>query len=262
VVTWQLGDASVLAERFGVRVVHDFRARDVAAGGEGAPLVPLIDALCFGDQQAPRILLNLGGMANATWVGRRARLDDVVAADCGPGVAVIDAVARLVDPALPYDAGGALAAVGRVDLGALERLLADPFFETPPPRSTGRERFGTDYAARLHASVPGADGVRTAVALTVESVAAFCERFLPRADEVVASGGGTLHPVLMRDLAARLARSERRLVRFDELFFPSAAKEAVAFAVLGWLSLHGQPGNLPGVTGARGPRVLGSVVPP
>lgn len=260
-VTWQLGDAARLAERFGVRVVHDFRARDLAAGGEAAPLVPLIDALCFGATDAPRILLNLGGMANATWVGRRARLEDVVAADTGPGMAVIDAVARLVDPALPYDAGGALAGAGTVDRDCLARLLADPFFTTPPPRSTGREYFGHDYAVRLHHQVPGADGVSTAVALTVASVVAFCENYLPPAEEVVASGGGTLHPVLMRELAAGLAVSGRRLSRFDEVFFPAVAKEAVAFALLGWLSLHGQPGNLPQVTGARGPRVLGSIVP-
>jgi anhydro-N-acetylmuramic acid kinase len=261
VVTWQLGDPSILAERFGVRVVHDFRARDVAAGGEGAPLVPLIDALVFGATDAPRILLNIGGMANATWVGQRARLEDVVAGDTGPGMAVIDAVARLVDPLLPYDAGGALAGRGTVDSVTLEMLLADPFFATAPPRSTGRERYGAAYAARLHQRLPGPDGVRTAVALTVETIAGFCEQFLPTAAEVVVAGGGTHHPVLMRELAGRLAPGGRRLVRFDDCFFPAVAKEAVAFAVLGWLTVHGQPGNLPRVTGASGPRVLGSVVP-
>src|SRR5690606_32673478 len=114
VVTWQLGSPAVLAERFGVKVVHDFRSRDVAAGGQGAPLVPLIDALCFGNETAPRVLLNLGGMANATWVGRRADLQDVVAGDSGPGMAIIDGVARLVDPDLPYDAGGVLSERGVV----------------------------------------------------------------------------------------------------------------------------------------------------
>lgn len=261
VVTWQLGDAARIAERFGVRVVHDFRARDVAAGGEGAPLVPMVDALCFAAPDRPRILLNIGGMANATWVAGHARLDDVVAGDSGPGMAIIDALARMIDPALPYDAGGALAARGRVDSAMLEQLLADPFFRQPPPRSTGREHFGQDFAARLLRAVPGPDAVTTAVALTVESVAHFCEAFLPPAGEVVASGGGTQHPVLMRDLAERLARSGRVLERFDERYFPAAAKEAVAFGVLGWLTLHGQPGSLPRVTGARNARVLGSIVP-
>lgn len=261
VVTWQLGDAARIAERFGVRVVHDFRARDVAAGGEGAPLVPMVDALCFAAPDRPRILLNIGGMANATWVAGRARLDDVVAGDSGPGMAIVDALARMLDPALPYDAGGALAARGRVDHAELERLLTDPFFRQPPPRSTGREQFGQDYAARLLRAVPGPDAVTTAVALTVESIARFCESFLPPATEVMASGGGTQHPVLMRELTERLAVSGRVLKRFDEHFFPAAAKEAVAFGVLGWLTLHGQPGSLPRVTGARSARVLGSIVP-
>lgn len=261
-VSWQLGEPAILAERFGVRVVHNFRARDVAAGGQGAPLVPLVDALCFGATDHPRLLLNLGGMANVTWVERRARLDGVVGADTGPGVAVIDAVARLVDPAVPFDLNGALAASGRVDQRVLADLLADPFFARPAPRSTGRERFGQAFAAMLHRAVPGVDGVRTAVALTVESIVQFCQQQLPHAPELIAAGGGTHHPVLMAELTARLADSGIRVRRFDEVFFPADAKEAAAFALLGWLTLHGQPGNLPMVTGAAGPRVLGAVTPP
>jgi len=261
VVTLQLGAAAPLAERFGTRVVHDFRSRDLAAGGEGAPLVPMVDALCFGATDRPRVLLNIGGMANATWVRERANLDSVVAGDCGPGMAVIDGVARLVDPELPYDAGGALAEEGTVAVDVLAELLADPFFARTPPKSTGRERYGHDFARQLHRRVPGPDGVRTALALTVETIADFCERHLPRAGEVVASGGGTRHPLLMRELAARLDRTGIALRRFEELYFDGDAKEAVAFAMLGWLTIHGQPGNLPAVTGASGWRVLGSVVP-
>ncbi len=261
VVTLQLGAAAHLAERFGVRVVHDLRSRDLAAGGQGAPLVPLVDALCFGAEADPRLLLNLGGMANATWVERRTRLESVRAGDSGPGVAVIDAVARLVDPALPYDAGGALAERGAVDEAVLRELLDDPFFRRPPPRSTGREHFGNEYAARLHRRVPGPDGVRTAVALTVRSVTAFCREHLPPATEVIVAGGGTHHPVLMRELDRAFAEGGTRLRRFDDVFFPADAKEAVAFALLGWLTVHGQPGNLSEVTGAAGPRVLGSIVP-
>jgi anhydro-N-acetylmuramic acid kinase len=261
VVTFQLGAAPHLAERFGVRVVHDFRSRDVASGGQGAPLVPLVDALCFGHPDRPRILLNLGGMANATWVPQRSVLDGVLAGDSGPGMAVLDAIARLVDPGLPYDAGGALAERGSVHAGVLEELLRDPYFAQAPPRSTGREHFGADFAERLHRRVPGADGVRTAVALTVESVARFCHDHLPHADDVVVSGGGTHHPVLMRELESRIDALGMPMRRFDELFFPADAKEAAAFALLGWLAVHGQPGNLPSVTGARGLRVLGSIVP-
>lgn len=261
-VSWQLGEPAVLAERFGVRVVHNFRARDVAAGGQGAPLVPMIDALCFGAIDHPRLLLNLGGMANVTWVERRAKLDGVLGADTGPGVAIIDAVARLVNPALPYDTDGALAAAGSVRADVLAELLADPFFARPAPKSTGREQFGQAYAEALHRRVPGADGVRTAVALTVESVAHFCRTQMPHAPELIAAGGGTHHPLLMESLGEQLGERGIRLRRFDELFFPADAKEAAAFALLGWLTLHGQPGNLPNVTGAAGPRVLGAITPP
>ncbi|HEY4319583.1 MAG TPA: anhydro-N-acetylmuramic acid kinase [Gemmatimonadales bacterium] len=258
-VSWQLGEPAILAERFGVRVVHDFRARDVAAGGQGAPLVPIADALCFAATDHPRLLLNLGGMANVTWVQRRGELDSVRAGDTGPGMAVIDAVARLVDPALSCDHDGALAAKGTVDQAALGRLLADPFFASVPPRSTGREHFGHEYAVALHRTVPGADGVATAVALTVESIIGFCMTHLPTAGELIAAGGGTHHPVLMQQLTERMAAAGITVRRFDDVFFPADAKEAVAFALLGWLTLHGQPGNVPGATGATGMRVLGAV---
>lgn len=261
IVSWQLGAPAVLAERFGVRVVHDLRSRDVAAGGQGAPLVPLADALLFGAADHPRVLLNIGGMANATWVGARGRLEDVVAGDSGPGMALVDGVARLVDPALPFDLDGRLAAAGRVDAAALADLLADPFLDIPPPRSTGRERYGRPAAEALHARVPGADGVRTAVACTVATIGDFVHRFLPAAPEVVVAGGGARHPVLMAELAARLGADGMVLRPFEELFFPAEAKEAVAFALLGWLTLHGQPGTLPAVTGARGARVVGAVTP-
>lgn len=262
VVSWQLGEPALLAERFGVKVIHNFRARDVAAGGQGAPLVPVVDALCFGATDHPRVLLNLGGMANVTWVRRRADLDSVVAADTGPGMAIIDCVARLVNPALTFDDDGALAEQGRVNESVLAELLQAPFFAAPPPRSTGREFFGQRYGAELHRRVPGPDGVSTAVALTVESVVRFCEAHLPEAPEVVAAGGGTQHPVVMRSLGTRFAARGMELRRFDDLFFASQAKEAAAFALLGWLTLHGQPGNVPSATGADGPRVLGSITPP
>lgn len=261
-VTLQLGEPAVLAERFGVRVVHNFRSRDVAAGGQGAPLVPMADALCFASAEHPRVLLNIGGMANVTWVRRRADLDSVVAADTGPGVAIIDAMARLVDPSVRFDEDGRIAECGRAHDDVVADLLRHEFFATPPPRSTGRELFGRHYAEELHRRVPGADGVRTAVVLTVESIARCCVMHLPAAPEVVAAGGGTHHPVLMQLLAERIAPHGMKLGRFDDLFFAADAKEAVAFALLGWLTLHGQPGNVPVATGAAGPRVLGCISPP
>jgi anhydro-N-acetylmuramic acid kinase len=259
-VTWQLGEPAVLAEQFGVKVVSNFRSRDVAAGGQGAPLVPMADVLLFGADH-PRVLLNIGGMANLTVVPRRADEAGAFAFDVGPGVAVIDSMARLADSSLPYDRDGRLAARGRVNPSVLAQLLADPFFAAAPPKSTGRERFGNLYARELHAKLPGADGVATAVELTVQTIAEALNRWTPPGTEVVGSGGGCRHPVLWGRLGNLLAAQSRKLLRFDDVFFDGDAKEAVAFALLGYLTVHGQPGNLPRATGADGPRVLGSVTP-
>lgn len=260
-VTWQLGEPAVLAERFGVTVVSNFRSRDLAAGGEGAPLVPMADVLLFGAEDRPRILLNIGGMANATLVPRRAEEQGALAFDTGPGVAVIDAVARLIDPTLPYDRDGRLAAGGRVHDAVLAELLTDPFFAQAPPKSTGRERFGQPLARRLFTTMAGPDAIATGVALTVETIAGALRRWTPAGVEVVASGGGCHHPLLWSELARALQADGRPLLRFDDLFFAGDAKEAVAFALLGYLAVHRQPGNLPAATGASGPRVLGAITP-
>src|SRR5206468_3181310 len=168
----QLGAPAVIAERVGVPVVSDFRARDVAAGGQGAPLVPLADVMLFGHPERGRLLLNVGGMANVTWAPRRGVIAGALAFDTGPGVAVIDAVTRRLDPTAPFDLDGERARRGRPVLRVLDALLADPYFAQPPPKSTGRERFGLDYANRLIELVTAAggsdnDAVATATALTV-----------------------------------------------------------------------------------------------
>jgi anhydro-N-acetylmuramic acid kinase len=260
--TLQLGDPAVLAERLGVRVVSDFRSRDVAAGGQGAPLVPLADVMLFGHPERGRLLLNLGGMANVTWVPRRGETRGALAFDTGPGVAVIDAVTRRLDPDASYDTDGERARRGRVSARTLTALLADPYFAQVPPKSTGRERFGQTFADRvIELAGAGNDAVATATALTVETVAQALERWTPAApaDELVISGGGARNPALVEQLAARVR--PRPVRSFDELFFDGEAKEAVAFAFLGLQTLLGKPGNLPAATGARGPRVLGSVTP-
>lgn len=262
-VTWQLGEPAVLAERFGVRVVHNFRSRDVAAGGQGAPLVPMADVLLFGSDH-PRVLLNIGGMANLTYVPHRADDAGAFAFDTGPGMAVIDALARALRPDLPYDKDGAVSGVGHADEAVLATLLADPFFAEPPPRSTGRERYGEPFATRLLRQLPGPDAVATAVELTARSIADAITRWTPPA-ELVVSGGGAHHPGLMGSLSRRMEKLRGAPVtirHFDELFFDGDAKEAAAFALLGHLTIHGQPGNLPAATGAAGLRVLGSVTPP
>lgn len=260
-VTWQLGEPAILAERFGVRVVSGFRSRDVAAGGQGAPLVPMADLLLFGHPDHPRVMLNLGGMANFTYIPRRAIENGAMACDTGPGVAVIDAVARRVDPTLSYDIDGKVARRGKVDQKMLSRLMGDSFFAASPPKSTGRERYGPSYAEALHQEVPGPDGVATAVELTARTVADAIRRWAPGSPEVVGSGGGMRHPVLVERLTALLAENGSRFSRFDDLFFTGDAKEAVAFALLGYLTVHGQPGNLPGATGASGHRILGQITP-
>ena len=264
--TLQLGDPSVIAERVGVRVVSDFRARDVAAGGQGAPLVPLADVMLFGHEARGRLLLNLGGMANFTWVPRRGVTEGALAFDTGPGVAVIDAVTRRIDPDAAFDVDGERARRGKAVAKLLEQLLKDPYFEQPPPKSTGRERFGLDYAERLLAAVRKGggsdnDAVATAVTLTVESIGRAIERWAGTdpAAELVISGGGARNPALVERLAARV--QPRPVVLFDQVFFDGDAKEAVAFAFLGHQTILGRPGNLPQATGARGPRVLGHVTP-
>jgi anhydro-N-acetylmuramic acid kinase len=182
-------------------------------------------------------------------------------------MAVSDLRARRAAPALPYDVDGRLAAAGRPVPGVVDALLGDPYFVAEPPKSTGRELFGAEYADRLAArcrdarpDASGADLVATAVELTARSVADAYERFVAEpADEVLVSGGGARHPVLFGALARSLAGARRpvALRRFDDAFFDGEAKEAVAFALLGYLHLRGRPGNVPGATGARGPRVLG-----
>jgi anhydro-N-acetylmuramic acid kinase len=262
-VSWQLGDPAIIAERVGVKVISDFRARDVAAGGHGAPLVARADVMLFGREDGPRVLLNVGGMANITYVSRRGEADGVIGFDTGPGVAVIDAVTRRVDPGTRFDEGGRRAARGTPNTAALESLLADPYFDAPPPKSTGRERFGDAYAERVVALVrddggTDDDAIATATELTVRTIAAALDRFVPNAAwDLVISGGGAENMTLVSGLGALIPR----LSRFDDLFFDGGAKEAVAFAVLGWLTLAGRPGNVPAVTGARGTRVLGSVTP-
>ncbi len=265
--TLQLGNPAVIAEHVGVPVVSDFRSRDIAAGGQGAPLVPIADAMLFGGTGHGRVLLNIGGMANFTWVPRRGSIDGVVACDTGPGVAVIDAVTRLIDPAARFDESGARARRGDPVDEVVDELLEHPFFQKPPPKSTGRELFGEEYARRLVARVKdrrsgatGDDCVATALSLTVRAVCEHVERWVPPNEDadLVVSGGGARNPALVERLRSYCGLSVRL---FEEEFFDGDAKEAVAFAYLGWLTLHGMPGNVPPATGAKGLRVLGSVTP-
>ena len=267
-LTLQLGSAHTLAERTGITVVSDFRKRDTAAGGEGAPLVPIADWWLFRSDKESRVLLNLGGMANVTWLKKGGSLADVIAFDTGPGNAVLDGLVRAATRGLArHDEAGKFAAAGRAHEALLEELLADPFFSLPPPRSTGRERFGDGYAERLQELGEGLglsleDTLATAVELTAASIEqAIREHLEPRGkvDAVYASGGGVRNVSLMLALRRRL--DGIRLERLDELGVSAGIKEALAFAFLAHLTLCGEAGNVPGATGARRPVVLGSITP-
>jgi anhydro-N-acetylmuramic acid kinase len=263
--TWQTGEAAVIAERTGIDVVSDFRVRDVAAGGQGAPLVSVADAMLFASGSEWRGLQNLGGIGNITVVPPHGEVEGVRAFDTGPGVAVIDGVTRALRPDLPFDIDGALAKAGRPKMGIVKELLAAPYFASPPPKSTGRELFNTDYFTRL--IVRGrADGgsdediIATAVQLTAESVGDAYRRFIAEPiSEVLVSGGGAKNPALFA--AIEKAAAPIRVRHFDEVYFDGEAKEAVAFALLGYLHMTNRPGNVPTATGARGQRILGKLTP-
>lgn len=269
--TWQFGQPAVIAERTGIDVIADFRVRDVAAGGQGAPLVPIADALLFSRPDAWRLLQNIGGIGNVTVLppisGPDADLTAVRAFDTGPGVCISDGVVRLLKPGLTFDRDGAMAMQGRVIESVIEDLLRDPWYAAALPKSTGRERYTSafigDFVARCRAARDGAsdaDIVATAVWFTARSIALAVHRFVPQdVGDVLLSGGGARNPALREAIAMSLAP---RLVRpFGDLYFDGDAKEAVAFAFLGWLHLRRRAGNVRGATGARGPRVLGALYP-
>lgn len=258
--TLQIGRPAWIAERTGLPVISDLRSADVAAGGQGAPLVSLFDVLLLGgDAGVGRAALNLGGIANLTVLAPNAA---PLAYDAGPANALLDAaVVAMTGGAETFDRGGARAAQGRVDEALLALLLDDFFLAQLPPKTTGKERYhhgfteeALDYLGR---DVNGADLLATLTAHAAEVAAAECRRH--GVAEVVASGGGTDNPGLMNTLAERLAPSRLRTI--DDFGIPSAAKEAYAFAVLGFLTWHGLPGNVPACTGARRPAVLGCVTP-
>ena len=265
--TWQLGEAAVIAERVGRPVIADFRVRDMAAGGQGAPLVPMADCLLF---SAPhwRALQNIGGIGNVSVVPPNGGVVGVRAFDTGPGVVVMDGVTRALVPGMRFDLDGALARQGTAIEAVVEAALGDPYFAAPPPKSTGRELFSPDYIATFiahcrtaHPAATASDIIATAVRLTARSIADAYERFLPEpVRDVVVSGGGAKNPALVEAIAALLPG--REVVRFDDVFFDGEAKEAVAFALLGYLHLTGDPGNVHTATGASGPRVLGKLTPP
>ncbi|SHH40792.1 anhydro-N-acetylmuramic acid kinase [Jatrophihabitans endophyticus] len=254
--TMQVGQPAWIAEATGLPVVSDLRARDVAAGGHGAPLASTLDALWLHGPER-RAALNLGGIANLTVVGGDGAA--VLAYDTGPANCLLDVVADRAAIREGFDVDGRLAAAGRVDEDLLDRLLAEPYFAQDPPKSTGRELFTADWLDRAidGREIDQHDLAATLVELTARTVAAACRAHDVTA--VVGSGGGMRNPVLTRRLGALLAPAPLRST--DELGLPADAKEAYLVALLGWLTWHGVPGVVPGGTGSRTPRVLGRITP-
>ena len=253
--TLQLGDPSVIAERCGIDVVADFRRADIAAGGQGAPLLPALHAMLLARPGHARVVLNLGGIANITVLGADGR---VLGFDTGPANGLLDAWC-LRQRNEPFDRDGAYAASGRPDAGLLDALLADPYFALPPPKSTGREHFHLDWLATRapSAALDPADVQATLLELTARSVAMAIAQHAPAAEEVLACGGGVHNGALMRRLSELLA--PRVLLSTSRYGIDPDFLEATAFAWLARQRLLGLPGNLPAVTGARGPRVLGAI---
>ena len=263
--TLQLGEPSVIAERTGITTVADFRPRDMAAGGQGAPLVSLLDSLLYAKPGEGRVLQNIGGIANATFLPRDGKT--LSAFDTGPGNMVIDGVVSATTGGrLRYDRDGRLAANGTVSQRLLKRLLTHPYYRKKIPKTTGREDFGAEYVATVlerarEMQIGDADLTTTVTALTVESIARAYERFLlplGGIDRVMVSGGGAKNPVLMAQLSDRLAPRPVESPHVDAI--PPEAKEAVAFALLGYFTLRGWPNNVPSVTGAERGVVMGKVV--
>lgn len=262
----QIGDPSVIAERTGITTVADFRARDLAAGGQGAPLAPFLDHRLYADPERGRVALNLGGIANLTALPAGADIGGITAFDTGPGNVLLDAAARLRGIAGGFDEGGAIASEGRVDDALLERLLDDPYYERKPPKSADTADFlNEESLALLHdvSSLSDADLLATLVELTARTVAEGIERFVAvrqSIEDIVVSGGGAHNRALWRRIAERTEPAD--LVTAEEIAaVPGDAKEAVLFALMARETLAGRPSNVHSATGAVGPRVLGVIAP-
>jgi len=261
--TLQIGDAFRIREAAKCSVAYDFRSADTAAGGQGAPLVPHVDALLLGAADEDRVALNLGGIANLTVLPAGAATGALVAFDSGPANLPIDTYVRLRSQGLhAFDRDGELARAGRVDEPLLATFLRDAYFVQPPPKSTGRERYGDPFVARHRAALDALafpDAVATLTALSARSAAAAIAAFAPAGARVIVSGGGAHNPALLAGLAAALPGAG--IGPSSAYGIDPDAKEALAFAVLGYELVRGRPAGRPSVTGARGARLLGALAP-
>ena len=261
--TWQIGDPFVLRERLGVSICYDFRSGDTASSGHGAPLVPYIDWLLLRSDEESRVVVNIGGIANVTCLPQAAQRDDVVAFDAGPGVMLLDAfIHERTDGTRSYDHDGQVAGRGIVQTQALAAMLGHPYFLRPAPKSTGREQFGQEFRSTYEAVLRRLtleDGCATLAALTATVLADAIHRHAPGAGRVLCSGGGVHHGPLMQMLQERLG--DVPVETTTAFGIDPDAKEALAFAVLGYETLQGRAANIPGATGAQRTVPLGAIAP-
>jgi anhydro-N-acetylmuramic acid kinase len=266
--TLQIGEPSVIAQETGVTTVADFRTGDIAAGGEGAPLVPYADLILFGRDGVGRAIQNIGGISNVTFLPANGDTKEIIAFDNGPGNMIIDRFAEIItDGKYKYDKDGVLASKGKLNQDLLERLCTHPYISKPPPKSTGREDFGIQFSDDLYKelkqdNIDVHDAIATITAFTAKSISDSYRTFIPphyKIDEVVISGGGVSNPVLFQFLKDYLVDIE--ISKVDNFGIPSGAKEALAFAILANETISGNPGNILSATGAKESVVLGKIIP-
>lgn len=265
--TLQLGEPSIIAERTGIATIADFRPRDQAAGGHGAPLTPYLHDVLYRHHTRGRVVVNIGGISNLTYLKPGGSLKDLLAFDSGPGNMLLDAIAHeRTRGRLSMDVGGRLAGRGRVCEPLLARLMTHPYLHRRPPKTTGRETFGLPAIrsrfGRFWSTLPLEDLLATATAFTVGSIVLHCERFVRDrgpVDEVIVGGGGSRNPVLMRQL--QLALPSAWVGTMEHFGYDSRAIEAMAFALLAYETLHGRPNNVPAATGAARTVVMGKILP-
>ncbi len=264
--TLQIGEPSVIAQRTGITTVADFRPRDMAANGEGAPLVPFADYFLLRDKKLNRAVQNIGGIANVTYLPANCRLRDIVAFDTGPGNMIIDRITNIITKGkLNYDKDGKIASKGKLDAKILNEMLQHPFFSRKPPKSTGREEFGKKYCDAFYKkaknkSLTLQDILATATAFTAVSIADAYRRFLPKVpDEVILCGGGARNKTMVKMLQQNLRKT---IIRpSDDLGINCDAKEAVSFAILAYTAVKGIANNVPSATGADEEIILGKIIP-
>jgi len=264
--TLQIGEPAVIAQRTDITTVADFRCRDMAAGGEGAPLVPYADYILFRHPRRCRAIQNIGGIANVTYLPSRCKIGEILAFDSGPGNMVIDGLTSIITSGKQkYDKQGRIAAKGKVNQIILTNMLKHPFCKRRPPKSTGREEFGLAYCRQFY-KLAKAEGLQnpdimaTATAFTAVSIAQAYRKFLPRLpEEIILAGGGVHNQTLVRMLREEL--NGVSILMMDELGINADAREAVSFAVLAYAAIKGVPNNVPSATGATGPVILGKIIP-